>query len=151
MPQRGFHTLIVIKAFVQESIQALGNRAFQTAIELPVLQELEAGVDAEKVAAFLSVDGESSNQMVTAQPSAQNAESVPRESEMPPAPNVSRTPELWTSRTIRLRQSTANGLTVAACGQKGDLYLPEPEPAPRPAAPAAEAPPPEGPAAGKVD
>ena len=43
------------------------------------------------------------------------------------------------------------GQMVAACGQKGDLYLPEPAPAPRPAAPAAEAPPPEGPAAGKVD
>ena len=82
------------------------------------LQDLEAGVDAEKVAAFLSADEESSNQMVNAQPSAQNAESVPRESEIPPARNVSRTPELWTSRTIRLRQSTATGLTMAACGQK---------------------------------
>ena len=82
------------------------------------LQDLEAGVDAEKVAAFLSVDGESSNQMVNAQPSIQNAESVPRESEIPPDRTVSRTPELWTSRTIRLRQSTATGLTMAACGQK---------------------------------
>jgi hypothetical protein len=45
------------------------------------------------------------------------------------------------------------GQMMAACGQKGNLYLsePEPAPAPTPAPPAAEVPPPEGPAAGKVD
>ena len=90
------------------------------------LSDIEPGVDPQKAAAFLaggnrdkpkpvrgrngeSDTGKSPNQKLVAL-----AQSQPSHATTP----ANDTPELWTSRTIRLRQSTATCLTKAACHQK---------------------------------
>ncbi len=90
------------------------------------LSDLEPDVDPEKAAAFLA-------RRVGNKPTASSRRSGAENSAALPGPQpvaVTRAStyhttkphigkeELWTSRTIRLRQNTATVLTKAACGQK---------------------------------
>lgn len=83
------------------------------------LSDLEPGVDPEKAAAFLAKAApRQGGQCVTAKlPDPKRvpiAQSAPSDMKTQFANDA----ELWTSRTIRLRQSTATCLTKAACRQK---------------------------------
>ena len=96
------------------------------------LKDLEPDVDPEKAAAFLAGVDEGQRPVPTKaetaaadkpsvrnkRPPAEPANPVGQTDDVPlrerPVPRA----DVWTSRTIRLRQSTANALTKAACGQK---------------------------------
>ena len=96
------------------------------------LKDLEPDVDPEKAAAFLAgVDeeprpaptktetrAEHKPSVRNKQPSAEPANPVGQTGDVPLRERHVARPDVWTSRTIRLRQSTANALTKAACGQK---------------------------------
>lgn len=88
------------------------------------LKDLEPDVDPEKAAAFLaSGKGEEGKVRVTRKRTSESQQSKPRILRTDPRPQQSHftsaaVSEHWTSRTIRLRQSTAVALTMAACGQK---------------------------------
>jgi hypothetical protein len=90
------------------------------------LTDLEPDVDPEKAALFLA--GDASNKPKVDRRRSGEGKSIafpdskgmvaprspPQRATKPSAGDA----ELWTSRTIRLRQSTATALTKAACGQK---------------------------------
>lgn len=88
------------------------------------LKDLEPDVDPRKAAAFLA----SGKQEERKARVPRNRRSASQESKVqftrtdvsPQQPQVTSAAdsEHWTSRTIRLRQSTAVALTIAACGQK---------------------------------
>ena len=90
------------------------------------LSDLEPGVDPQKAAAFLSAGvrdkpkpvpgriGESDKARLPDPKLVALAQSQPSHATTPAKDNA----ELWTSRTIRLRQSTATSLTKVACRQK---------------------------------
>ena len=97
------------------------------------LSDLEPDVDPEKAAAYLAGG---------AKPARKEPEQKPKSASKPKQKTKDKTPtteasvtnghagvgatpekqpmrtDVWTSRTIRLRQSTAHALTKAACGQK---------------------------------
>lgn len=92
------------------------------------IKDLEPDVDPKKVAAFLDDNKETPKKEPNAARPAQNAYKPVRTKEpkiatkaIKPKSTIeveSKDNEPWTSRTIRLRQSTATALTKAACGQK---------------------------------
>lgn len=96
------------------------------------MSHLEPDVDPEKAAAFLQVDQqkpEPSTPTAVESVAKLQPKSKPRKkaaSTDAPAKYVGATSNrnkrtVWTSRTIRLRQETADTLTKAACGQKTKL------------------------------
>jgi hypothetical protein len=91
------------------------------------LTDLEPDVDPEKAAAFLASGSANRPKIVRSRAGDNGRSSAPPNPQQGvgprPAEQFSAKPlignaELWTSRTIRLRQSTATTLTKAACGQK---------------------------------
>ena len=96
------------------------------------LKDLEPDVDPERAAAFLAgVDeeqrptptktktpSESKPSVQQKAPPAEAANPVGQANDVAVRERHAARADIWTSRTIRLRQSTANALTKAACGQK---------------------------------
>ncbi len=90
------------------------------------LSDLEPDVDPKKVAAFLGAEVENKRKPVRRRSGVEHstAQLDPKPVAVPPAlPQLAQrrllgNEEVWTSRTVRVRQSTATRLTKAVCSQK---------------------------------